>query len=307
MKEELMKDESNLLSTVTHKGKWMIDDELGLSIDCYVMDDMRRVLSLRGTARAIGLRGGGSGALLRVLNSQWMQPYLTTGLYEWKESVEHGTIQLIQTSTNRKITPFDCELFVDLCKIYVQAKNDGVFDGTQWEGQSETADRMLKIMSVFAKVGIVALIDEITGYQEEREKDELQKLLSKYISEEFLPWAKRFPDEFYMEICRLKGWEYKGRPKPPIIGKITNYLVYEQLPEGILEELQAKNPKDVSGNRKKRHHQLLTLDTGVPHLDKHLAQVIALMRASDSWNEFDRLFRKSYHLDTQSELAMDKE
>lgn len=295
---------SKALVTTNYKGKWIIDEEKNLTIDCYVTTDMRRVLSLRGTARAIGLKGGGSGALLRVLNSQWMKPYLTPQLKEWKDNVERGTIQTLQISAHRSILPFESELFVDLCKIYVQAKNDGIFDGIQWTNQSDTADRMLHIMSAFAKVGIVALIDEITGYQEEREKDELQKLLSKYISEEFLPWAKRFPDEFYMEICRLKGWEYKGKQKPQIIGKITNYLVYEQLPEGVLKELQKRNPKEISGYRKRRHHQLLTPDTGVPHLDKHLAQVIALMRASDNWEDFDILFRKSYRLDHQEKLKI---
>ncbi len=49
-------------------------------------------------------------------------------------------------------------------------------------------------MTAFAKTGLVAVIDEVTGYQYDRERDELQKLLSAYISEELMPWTKRFPD-----------------------------------------------------------------------------------------------------------------
>lgn len=52
-------------------------------------------------------------------------------------------------------------------------------------------------MTAFAKTGLVAVIDEVTGYQADRDRDELQKVLEKYISAELLPWAKRFPDEFY--------------------------------------------------------------------------------------------------------------
>lgn len=37
------------------------------------------------------------------------------------------------------------------------------------------------IIRSVAKVGIVALVDEVTGYQYEREKDELQKILKAYI------------------------------------------------------------------------------------------------------------------------------
>mgnify|MGYP003561277120 CR=1 FL=1 len=56
-------------------------------------------------------------------------------------------------------------------------------------------------MRAFARVGITALVDEATGYQYERENDELQKILKAYISEELLPWQKRFPDIFYNCIC----------------------------------------------------------------------------------------------------------
>ena len=63
-------------------------------------------------------------------------------------------------------------------------------------------------MRAFARVGITALVDEATGYQYEREHDELQKILKAYISEELLPWQKRFPDIFYKELFRLNGWNY---------------------------------------------------------------------------------------------------
>ena len=38
------------------------------------------------------------------------------------------------------------------------------------------------IIRSVAKVGIVALVDEATGYQYEREKDELQKILKAYLT-----------------------------------------------------------------------------------------------------------------------------
>lgn len=279
---------------VTHKGKWIIDKERNIVIDCYVTDDKRRLLSLRGTARAMGLKGGGSNALVRNLNSKWIDSYLSPSLKQWLDNIQTGDLQMIKDNRGKEFYPFDGDLFVDLCKVYVKAQQDGIFKSALMRTQSEVADRLLNIMSAFAKVGIVALIDEITGYQEERERDELQQILAQYVRKEFLPWTQRFPDEFYIEMFRLKGWKYKGKAKPPLVGKYTNKLVYEVLPENVLDELKRVNPITSNGRRLKRHHQFLTEETGIPHLDKHLATVITLMRISDTWEEFERLFDKAF-------------
>lgn len=46
---------------VTHKGNWIIDKENDdVYIECYVTKDKGRFLSLRGTARALNLKGAGS-------------------------------------------------------------------------------------------------------------------------------------------------------------------------------------------------------------------------------------------------------
>ena len=195
---------------------------------------------------------------------------------------------------------YRAEILPTICDIYLQARDAGVLTEAQLP-QAKIADILMRSL---AKVGIAALIDEATGYQYDRDRDELQRLLSAYISKEFLPWTKRFPDEFYIQMFRLKGWQYKGKAKSPLVGKITNEIVYEQLPQGILDELKAKTPKDShSGNRTKRFHQSLTPDTGIPHLDKHIASLIALMRASENWDEFYKLFCKAYNLDVQLDIG----
>lgn len=276
-------------------GKWKIDDKI--SIDCYVTEDKQRLLSLRGTARAMGLSGGGSVALVRNLKANYLQPYLSDELKEWIQKSDHGELYKIK-GYRVAFIPFEATLFVDVCKAYVAAKNDGVFDGDGWEKQSELADKLLAIMSAFAKTGIIALIDEITGYQELRKKDELQELLAKFVRKEYLPWTKRFPNEFYEEMYRLKGWDYNGNAKTPLVGKITNYLVYDLMPEGVLEELRKRNPVDEKIHRRKyKHHQFLTEETGIEYLDKHLLAVLTLMRGFDTWDEFDKAFRKSFKLD----------
>jgi len=302
---------NELVPTAINYGQWVIDEENNIVIDCYVTSNEKRVLSLRGTARAMGLKGGGSGALVRNLKAQWIQPYLSSDLKQWVEDMDNSQISSLN-GAKKSFIPFQSELLVDLCRAYITAKNDGVFNTPKFASQSIVADKLLAIMSAFAKIGIVALIDEITGYQEDREKDELQKLLAIYVRKELLPWARRFPEEFYIELYRLRKWEYKGKPKSGYVGKLTNYLIYERLPQGVLEELQKRNPVDNKLHyRKNRHHQYLSETTGIPHLDKHLISIITLMRGCDTWEEFDKIFRKSFNLDYQltfdDETSMSKE
>ncbi|MEO5959687.1 MAG: P63C domain-containing protein, partial [Opitutaceae bacterium] len=111
-------------------------------------------------------------------------------------------------------------------------------------------------------------------------------------------WAKRFPDEFYKEIFRLRGWQWNklSVKRPILVGKLTNDIVYERLAPGVLAELENKNPKDDRGRRTAKHHQWLTEDVGHPALAQHIHAIIGLMRASMSWEQFhdmlDRAFPK---------------
>ena len=289
------------ISKITHKGLWPIDKENKISIECYVTNDQRRFLSLRGTARTLGLKGAGSTAVSRNLKSKWIQPYLSEKLKKWLSDVETGSIEKIGGKSSN-ITPLEADLFVDICKAYVNAQRDGLFTDVknnvlpQWEKQDLIADKLYIIMSAFAKVGIVALIDEITGYQEDRNRDELHRLLAVYLAEERLQWAKMFPDEFYRQIYRLKGWSFPtgSTKRTPLIGKITNEIVYDRLPQGVLDKLKRRNPVNPNTRRRKwKHHQFLSEDIGQPDLRDHLLQEIALMRASANWKGFLRLLRRA--------------
>ena len=97
-------------------------------------------------------------------------------------------------------------------------------------------------MRGFARVGITALIYEATGYEKIKDRDELEKILEAYISKELLPWTKRFPDDFYQHLFRLRGWQYRplSIKRPKYVGKLTNELIYDKLPKGVLNDLRGK-------------------------------------------------------------------
>jgi hypothetical protein len=289
-------------SLVTHKGYWIVDKENDISIECYVTKDKGRFLSLRGTARALELKGAGSTAIARNLRSKWIQPYLSDGLIKWLDDLESDNINPLSGLRSHNITPLEAALFVDLCKAYVNAQRDSLFvdkHGSilpQFKRQNEIADKLFMLMSAFAKVGITALIDEITGYQEDRERDELTTLLALYLSEERLAWAKTFPEEFYKQIYRLKGWPYPNSNKRyRTVGKITNEIVYNKLPDRVLVELKKRNPTSpTTGRRKWTFHQFLSYDLGQPDLRNHLLQLVAIMKVSPNWRVFERFLARAF-------------
>lgn len=77
-------------------------------------------------------------------------------------------------------------------------------DGGLLPSQQHIAYRAEILMRRLTHVGIVALVDEATEYQEDRNRKTLQEILDKYLLPYRTRWGKRFPDEFDKEIFRLK-------------------------------------------------------------------------------------------------------
>jgi hypothetical protein len=142
----------------------------------------------------------------------------------------------------------------------------------------------------FARVGIISLVDEATGYQRDRAKDALARILEAFIAKELQPWIKTFPDDFYEELFRLRGLDFPRDTvrRPQYFGHLTNDIVYKRLAPGVLEELKRTAPKLPSGRRKGTLQQQLTPDLGHPLLREHLAKVTTIMKLSDDWHDFKK-------------------
>nr|DAY45143.1 MAG TPA: P63C domain protein [Caudoviricetes sp.] len=286
--------QNDSIPRATHQGILEIGDA---RIPCAVLDDGRRVLSENGITNAIlGTRSGGSkrskkaGAPMPLfLTPANLKPFITQDLID-------GPLRPVQYKRGAKqiVNGFDASILPAVCNIWLQAREAGILQPQQL-GRAQKAELLMRGL---AQIGIVALIDEATGYQEERDRNELQRFLALYLSEERLKWAKVFPDEYYKQIFRLKKWEYRpiDTKRPRVIGKITNELVYNKLPPHVLEELQRLNPivNKRTGRRAARHHQHLSPDVGQPDLHDHLMQLIAIMKISPSWPVFIRNFERAF-------------
>lgn len=274
-----------------------------ITLNVAVLNDGTRVISQSAIFKAFGRkRRGRSKNEIRVPN---MPPFMDAGniqpyVDEELKSVLNK-INYVTKNGSSTIEGYDATIIPLLCKMYLDARDAGVLKPSQ----AQLARESELLLFSLSKIGIIALVDEATGYQYDREKDELQRILKAYISEALLPWQKRFPDIFYKELFRLNGWDYTVRGiknRPGIIGKWTNTLVYEQLPPGVLAELKRKTPISNLGNKTAKYHQFLTLDIGEPNLTNQIQQVVTLFQLSDTmeqmWTQFEKLnLRKQGQLD----------
>ena len=185
---------------------------------------------------------------------------------------------------------YNALLLPQVCEVYLRARDAGVLLASQ----QHIAERAEILIRGLAAVGIIALVDEATGYQRLREERALAVILEKFIAKELQPWTRTFPYEFYQQLFRLKSWPGPdGAKRPSVIGHYTNDFVYERLAPGVLEELRARNPTLTTGYRRNRHHQWFTPDLGHPKLKEHLAAVTALMRATPNWERFKRSINRA--------------
>lgn len=291
----------------THYGELTLGSA---QIPCAVLEDKTRILRERSIARAFKIRGGGahwkrkkspeSGALLpEYVSAKNLTPFIDDDI---KEKLLNPITYFDKKGNQWQGTP--AILLPEICDIWLKARENGALSLTQLK----TAREAEIVLKGFAHVGIIALVDEATGYQDERVKDALQKILAKYVSEEAKPWVLTFDIDFYKLIFSLNKWPFDPTTvkRPSVIGHWTNDI-YDRLAPGIREELHKVVKRTKDGRPSERLHQHIKLEAH-PELVAYLTAVKALMRAAPDWRSFQRLLQRAYpKLGTNLELLLEDE
>jgi hypothetical protein len=255
-----------------------------IEIECYVLAGDIRVITQASLLEAMGRhrkanvrREDGDEGLPPILQGKAIRPFIPASVIEQAKPI---TFFLPNGS---RASGYRAEILPVLCEIYLAARAEGVLP----PNQKHVAVQAEILVRALAHVGIIALVDEATGYQEVRAKDALAVILEAFVEKELQPWIKTFPPDYYREMFRLRGLNFKTDTvqRPQYFGHLTNDVVYKRLAPGVLEELKSVQQADSTKSRG-RLFQHLTTNVGYPKLREHLGSVVTLMKLSSSWPEF---------------------
>jgi hypothetical protein len=268
-----------------------------MKFPCSVLSDGTRVLTQSDFMKGMGMYYSGwvaknrtveedSADVPHFLSFKTLKPFIAKHLGDLQ-----SIILKYRTATGGTAHGIKAEIIPKICEIWLDAEGAGSL-GTR---QKLIAAKANILMRSLAHVGIIALVDEATGYQQVRPQNALQAYLEKIVAKELAAWAKKFPDEFYENIYKLKSWPWPGMKKNrySVVAYYTRDLVYERIAPGLLKELEEKTPKTETGNRKGKLHQMLTEDIGNPLLAQHMHSLVMFQRlalaSGFGWNRFVKM------------------
>ncbi len=271
----------------THAG---VESASGVS--CAVLPDGRRVISMQGSgglAETFGVSvgskmprwvpGGDKGQLPYVLQAQELQPYIPV---ELKDALAEPIVYKVGVGPAYGI---DVTLLPAICEVWIEAEKDGAL---RQKHHLNTAMKAGVLYKALARVGAVALVDEATGYQKDRERDALAKLLEEFIAKEMRPWVSTYPADFFEELCRLRKVPFKANMRrPQYFGHLVNNITYDRMApdlRAILKEERAKAKKHGA-----KMHQFLSEGTGFTMLQNRFTGITTLMKACDEYDDFINL------------------
>lgn len=284
----LSSDKPHAIPTALFRAPLSIEDA---ELECAVLDDEgnTRVITMTSVFKAFKRTPRSNNRLINTpafIDAKNLQPYINQELKALIKPIEYRDEKTAKIGYNALI-------LTEMCDMYLKARRDGALT----KKQEHLAIQAEILHSAFAKLGVIGLVDEVTGYQEVRAKDALAEIFSQFLSDERQKWTSTFPIDFYKEIYRLRDWEFSTltTKRPSVVANWTDNFVYDRLAPKITEELRKKNPKGAK-RRKDKHFQWLSPESGHPRLKEHLSGVIALLKASETWDQFlvslDRAYPK---------------
>ncbi|BCT66976.1 P63C domain-containing protein [Nitrosospira sp. NRS527] len=293
-------DEKNLLPAesslpkATHWGELTIGEK---EIPCYVLNTGDRVFSLKGVV--VGLMGTDGGQLVEYLKVRALQPHLPSDLLP----AENGEIPaLFKFDTGgegftKYAVGIKIERFNELLRAYSSALLDhhlSAHDSTKialTDRQLQIATTAVRFLQASSDVGLVALVDEATGYQYERAEDALRIKLKLYLEEDMRKWEKTFPDPLWNEFGRLTNWKGSVHHRPKYWGKLVMELIYGYLDADVAKWLKENAPKPIRGQS---YHQWLSGQYGLKKLTEHIWMVIGMASACQTMPELRQRMAERY-------------
>ena len=252
-------------------------------IPCYVLDDGRRVIT-RNAATSVLTDGKGGGNLESYLIVEGLRGFLPAGFTEQMIEFFVPGVSGPQNAT----MGIPAESFIEICQAYVAAFEG---DALKTDRQKTIAMKSAMFLAACAKLGLIAMIDEATGYQYERASDALQIKLKLFLAEEMRKWEKTFPDQLWEQFGRLTNWKGSIHSRPKYWGNLVMELIYEYLDPDVAQWLRENAPAPLHGQN---YHQWLTEQYGLRKLIEHIWKVIGIASVCSDMKELRRRMEELY-------------
>lgn len=285
----------------THEGVLKLGDA---TLDVAVLEDGTRVITQSAVFKALDRPVRGTTRVINLptfMDAKNLKPFISEDLMGVINKIEY------EDTDGKKQEGYNARIIPLVSDLYLKVREEGKLHASQ----IATAAKSEILVRSLAQLGITALVDEATGYQDVRVKDALQKIFDKLLLDEAKKYQVTFPLELYKQWFRLNGWQWKpenAQKRPGVIGKWTNKYIYERMAPGLLLELERKNPKNEKGYREHKHFSFLTDEIGEPKLREFFGGLIALAKASTSWKKYISMVERAYpaHGD-QIQLFLDED
>jgi len=249
--------------------------EMGdITFSCHVLDNYKRVIAQREVVRS--LTGKVSGDLKGYLSATTVSKYFDLA------TIANKVIDFRIPGTQYEANGYEATLLIEICDAFLRARADKVLVPSQYK----IAKQAEIIVRSCAKVGIIALIDEATGFQKFRQENALRLKLKAFIADELQEWAKLFPDDFWMQLARLENVHYSPRHRPIRWGKYVMAFIYNAVDKDVAARLKEIIPNP---HFKQNLHQLLT-EYGLQQVRDHLHEVVGVMKTCRDMADFNGQF-----------------
>lgn len=282
---DLMAAENDAMPRATHWGELTVGD---VEMPCYVLSTGDRAFSLKGIV--VGLMQTEGGQLAEYIKVRALRPHLPSDLIPDDDGKIEALFQFDAGGQGiaKMALGIKVERFNDLLRAYSSALIDHALSASDPSKMSLTAKqleiayRAVKFQQACTDVGLVALVDEATGYQYERAADALQVKLKLYLEDEMRKWERTFPEQLWQEFGKLTNWKGPLHSRPKYWGKLVMELIYGYLDPDVAKWLKENAPKPMRGQN---YHQWLSSQFGLKKLTEHIWMVIGMASACHSMAE----------------------
>lgn len=248
------------------KPKAVASGVLWSTVDCFVLEDERRVISQRGAARALTGAGGNSG----------LSEYTQRLPSKYRQQSSPAIIEFV-LPTGGIGHGIEAEAFVVILNVYVKAALATAIAGTfsrddhLLPSQMHLAQNAAMLLETLQAVGLASLIDEATGWQYRRQPDAMALMFERIFAKQQCNWDKMFPVSLIQQWSRLDCRVYNGGPWPHYLRSTIRKTYNMVFSTEVGKELLRRNPNPHHGHN---HHQQLA-----PEARSYLRSQIPIVEA----------------------------